>query len=125
MFRDHETTYVVVSVCLVWVFTILLAVYEIGFKTSDSWSQTVVAMAYSVGAAVGLTLLTIGTTEVVMLLTKIRDKKVAKAALEEGRQQGLQEAQEKIDGFLEALKIWYDKLPDDIREKTPAPPINK
>ena len=114
MFKDHETTYVVASVCIVWFFTLLLAGYEIGFNTSDSRLQTTVAIAYGAGAATGMTLLTIGTFEVIMVLAKRRDKRLEEEALEKGRENERQ-----------LWKAWYKSLPEDVREKTPPPPSDE
>ena len=61
MFRDHETKYLVVSVSLVPVFTLLLASYEMFYKTSDSGLDTVIAIAHGVSAAVAITITLVAT----------------------------------------------------------------
>ena len=122
MFKDHETIYVVASVLSLWLFTGLLTWYEIDYNTSDSPLQTAVAIAYGVGAAVGLTLLAIGTFEVVMVLAKRRDERLTKEAEEKGREEGRQKAQEELSTWYQALQAWYDSLPEDIQKKTPLPP---
>ncbi len=115
MFKDHETAYVVASVSVAWVFTFLLSAYEIGIKTTDTGLETTVAVAYGVAAAVGLTLLAVGTFEVIMVLARRREKRLLEQAKEEGRREARQEEAER-------WKTWYDSLPDDVKKNQPPPP---
>ena len=115
MFKDHETAYVVASVSLAWIFTVLLAAYEVGIKTSDSKLETTVAAAYGVAAAVGITLLTVGTFEVIMVLARRREKRLVEQAREEGRREALEEAEKR-------WKAWYESLPDEVKKNQPPPP---
>ena len=111
MFKDHETAYVVASVSLAWIFTILLATYEIGFNTADSELEATVAIAYGVAAAAGLTLLTIGTFEVIMVLARRREKRL----LEQARREAQEEEAKR-------WKAWYESLPDEVKKNQPPPP---
>ena len=111
MFKDHETAYVVASVGLAWIFTILLAAYEIGFNTKDTNLETTVAIAYGVAAAAGLTLLTVGTFEVIMVLARRREKRL----LEQARREAQEEEAKR-------WKAWYDSLPDEVKKTQPPPP---
>ena len=111
MFKDHETAYVVASVSLAWIFTVLLAAYEVGIKTSDSKLETTVAAAYGVAAAVGITLLTVGTFEVIMVLARRREKRL----VEQARREAQEEESKK-------WKAWYESLPDEVKKNQPPPP---
>ena len=113
MFKDHETAYVVASVSVAWLITILLSAYEIGIKTTDTRLETTVAVAYSVAAAVGITLLAVGTFEVVMVLARRREQRLLEQAEEARREK---EAVEK------RWKTWYDSLPEEVRKNQPPPP---
>ena len=61
MFRDYEIRYVVASVALAWLITILLASYEIFINRSDTGLQTAVASAVGMAVATGITLLLVAT----------------------------------------------------------------
>ncbi len=111
VFKDHETAYVVASVSLARIFTILLAAYEIGFNTTDTNLETTVAIAYGVAAAAGLTLLTVGTFEVIMVLARRREKRL----LEQARREAQEEEAKR-------WKAWYDSLPDEVKKTQPPPP---
>ena len=111
MFKDHETIYVAASVSLLWLFTLALAAYEIGLNRADSGLETVVAISYGVGAAVGLTLLTVGTFEVIMVLAKRLEKRLM--------EQARQEAKEEVE---KRWKAWYESLPEEIKKNQPPPP---
>ena len=111
MFKDHETAYVTASVSLLWLYTIALAAYEIGFNRTDSDLETAVAVAYGVGAAVGLTLLTVGTFEIIMVLAKRFEKRL----LERVRREAKEEANKR-------WKAWYEGLPDEVKKTQPPPP---
>ena len=111
MFKDHETAYVVASVSVAWLFTVLLSVYEIGIKTTDTKLETTVAVAYGVAAAVGLTLLTVGTFEVIMVLAKRLEKRLM--------EQARKEAKEEVE---KQWAAWYASLPDEVKKNYPPPP---
>ena len=111
MFKDHETAYVAASVSLLWLFTLALAAYEIGFNDSESVLETVVAIAYGVEAAVGLTLLTVGSFEVVMVLARRREKRLV--------EQARREAKEAVQ---KRWKAWYQSLPDEVKNTQPPLP---
>lgn len=110
VFKDHETAYVVASVSLAWVFTILLAAYEIGFNTTGTNLETTVAIAYGVAAAAGLTLLTVGTFEVVMVIARRREQRL------------LEQARREREEVEKRWKAWYDSLPDEVKKTQPPPP---
>ena len=110
MFKDHETAYVVASVSLAWIFTILLAAYEIGFNTADSKLETTVAIAYGVAAAAGLTLLAVGTFEMIMVLARRREQRL------------LEQARRELEEVEKRWKAWYDSLPDEVKKNQPPPP---
>ena len=110
MFKDPETAYVFASVCLAWIFTILLATYEIGLNTSDSKLETTVAIAYGVAAAVGITLLTVGTYEVIMVLARRREQRL------------LEQARHEREELQKRWKAWYERLPEEVRKNQPPPP---
>ena len=115
MFKDHETAYVVASVSVAWIFTVLLSAYEIGIKTTDTKLETAVAVAYGVAAAVGLTLLAVGTFEVIMVLARRREKRLLEQDKEEGRREALAESEKR-------WKAWYYGLPEEVRKNQPPPP---
>lgn len=110
VFRDHETSYVVASVSVAWISTVLLLAYEIGIKTTDTKLETTVAVAYGVAAAVGLTLLTVGTFEVIMVLARRREQRL------------LEQARREKEEVEKRWKAWYDGLPDEVKKNQPPPP---
>ena len=131
MFRDSETRYVIVSVAVAWVITILLAAYEIFINRSDTGLQTAVASAVGMAIATGITLLLVATWEVFMVLVRrYNARRLADAhqeGKEEGREEGLEEGREQ--GREQGLKIankrwqaWYDSLSEEVKTQQPLPP---
>ena len=71
MFKDHETAYVIASVILAWIYTALFTIYEVFLvDVNIPGLATTVSIGRDMGGAVGLTLMTIGTREVVMVIAK-------------------------------------------------------
>ena len=135
MFRDYELRYVIASVAIAWLITILLAAYEIFINRSDTGLQTAVASAVGMAVATGITLLLVGTWEVFMVLARrLNERRLADArkegeevGLEKGLEQGLEKGLEK--GLEQGEKnrhkrwqAWYDSLPDEFKNQQPAPP---
>ena len=122
MFKDHETAYVIASVSLAWLFTLTLVAYEVFVNTADTRMQTAAAAAYGVGDAVGMTLLAVGTWEVIMVLARRREKRLAEQARQEGLEQGRREAAQESEM---RWKAWYDNLPQEVRDRQPPPPSSE
>ena len=126
MFRDHETAYVIASVSLAWLFTLTLVAYEVFVNTADTRMQTAAAAAYGVGDAVGMTLLAVGTWEVIMVLARRREKRLAEQARQEGLEQGLEQGRREAAQESERRwKAWYDDLPQEVRDRQPPPPSSE
>ena len=111
MFRDYEIKYVAISVCLAWIIAILLGSYEIFINRSDSGLQTVVAVAFGMAAATGITLLLVGTWEVLMVLAR----RLNERRLAEARKEALLAERQR-------WQAWYNNLPKEVREQQPPPP---
>ena len=84
MFRDHENRYLVASVGLVLVLTALVAVYETVFKTDDSATETILAIAQGVSSAVAIAVTAIALWEVLVIFAE----KYKARRYEEGRKEG-------------------------------------
>ena len=111
VFRDYESKYVAISVCLAWIIAILLGSYEIFINRSDSGLQTVVAVAFGMAAATGITLLLVGTWEVLMVLAR----RLNERRLAEARKEALLAERQR-------WQAWYNNLPKEVREQQPPPP---
>ncbi len=135
MFRDDEIKYVVASVALAWAIAIVLTVYEIFLNRTDSVLQMGVALVAGMAAAVGATLLLLGTWEVFsMLARRINERRLAEAR-QEGREEErkrLEEEREEERKRLEGerarleeerarIRNWYANLPPESKEKVPPP----
>ena len=87
MFKDHETAYVVAYVILAWVYTALFSIYEIFLEALNiPGLATTISIGRDMGGAVGMTLLTVGTWEVLMVLAKRWEKRWEERRGEEARQ---------------------------------------
>ena len=111
MFRDSETRYVIVSVAVAWVITILLAAYEIFINRSDTGLQTAVASAVGMAIATGITLLLVATWEVFMVLVRRYNARRLADAKKEG-----QKTERK------RWQAWYDSLSEEVKAQQPLPP---
>ena len=111
MFRDYELRYVIASVALAWLITILLATYEIFINRSDTGLQTAVASAVGMAVATGITLLLVGTWEVFMVLARrLNERRLADAKKEADKARH------------NRWQAWYDNLPEEVKAQQPAPP---
>ena len=108
MFRDWEIRYLAASVVLVWTFIIAAAVYEIGYNSSDTPQETLIAVIQWVGPAIGSTLIILATREVILVLAQRyrarRDQEVREKALAEGR-----------DRERSRWKAWNQRREDALR----------
>ena len=134
MFRDYEIKYVAASVLLAWTLAILLGYYEIFIDRTDTALQTAVAIVQDTGAAVGTTLLLVGTWEVFSVLARrINERLLAEARQEGRREEQLRRREEQMRWREEQLRWreeqllwreWYYSLPKEDRDKFPPPPEN-
>ena len=119
MFRDYELRYVIASVAIAWLITILLAAYEIFINRSDTGLQTAVASAVGMAVATGITLLLVGTWEVFMVLARrLNERRLAEA---EKRGQKT-ERKHWQDWYDKDWQAWYDSLPEEVKAQRPPPP---
>ena len=119
MFRDYELRYVIASVAIAWLITILLATYEIFINRSDTGLQTAVASAVGMAVATGITLLLVGTWEVFMVLARRLNERRLADAKEEGKEEGREEGR---DDERKRWQDWYDSLSDEVKAQQPPPP---
>ena len=119
MFRDYELRYVIASVAIAWLITILLAAYEIFINRSDTGLQTAVASAVGMAVATGITLLLVGTWEVFMVLARRLNERRLADARKEGEEVGEKRADKARHKRWQA---WYDNLPDEVKVQQPPPP---
>ena len=122
MFRDSETRYVIVSVAVAWVITILLAAYEIFINRSDTGLQTAVASAVGMAIATGITLLLVATWEVFMVLVRRYNARRLADAKKEGKEEGLKIANKRWQAYDQSWQDWYDSLPQEVKDQQPARP---
>ena len=112
MLRDWEVQYLTASVVLVWTFIVAAAVYEIGYNTSDTPQETLIAVVQWVGPAIGSTLIILATREVILVLAQRyrdrRDREVREEALAEGR-----------DIERARWKLWLERREDALRNNRP------
>ena len=106
MFRDHESTYLIASVALVWLLTGVGVWYEIDYKDIDSPVETVAAILGWVSSAIAVTVLILATVEVAMIFAERyrarRFEEGHEAGREKGREEGRKEGRE--EGRRETLK---------------------
>ena len=123
MFRDYELRYVIASVALAWLITILLATYEIFINRSDTGLQTAVASAVGMAIATGITLLLVGTWEVFMVLARRLNERRLADARKEGEELGEKRGEKRADKARhKRWQAWYDNLPDEVKNQQPPPP---
>ena len=122
MFRDYETRYVIVSVAVAWLITILLAAYEIFINRSDTGLQTAVASAVGMAIATGITLLLVATWEVFMVLVRRYNARRLADAKKEGKEEGLKIANKRWQAYDQSWQDWYDNLPQEVKDQQPARP---
>ena len=115
---------------LAWIIAIVLTVYEIFLNRTDSVLQMGVALVAGMAAAVGATLLLLGTWEVFsMLARRINERRLAEArqegheeGMEKGIEKGIEVGVEKGREYeRERLREWYANLPPESKEKVPPP----
>ena len=123
MFRDYELRYVIASVAVAWLITILLATYEIFINRSDTGLQTAVASAVGMAVATGITLLLVGTWEVFMVLARRLNERRLADARKEGEELGEKRGEKRADKARhKRWQAWYDNLPDEVKNQQPPPP---
>ena len=115
MFRDYEIRYVIVSVLVAWLITMLLATYEIFIDRSDTGLETAVASVVGMAIATGITLLLVGTWEVFMVLVRRYNKRRLEEARQEGKEEGLKISNKR-------WQAWYDSLSEEFKAQQPLPP---
>ena len=122
MFRDYEIRYVVASVALAWLITILLASYEIFINRSDTGLQTAVASAVGMAVATGITLLLVATWEVIMVLARRLNERRLAEAEKKGREEGLKIASKRLLAYDKSWQDWYNNLPQEVKDQQPPRP---
>ena len=122
MFRDYEIRYVVASVALAWLITILLASYEIFINRSDTGLQTAVASAVGMAVATGITLLLVATWEVIMVLVRRLNERRLAEAEKKGREEGLKTASKRLLAYDKSWQDWYNNLPQEVKDQQPPRP---
>ena len=122
MFRDYEIRYVVASVALAWLITILLASYEIFINRSDTGLQTAVASAVGMAVATGITLLLVATWEVIMVLVRRLNERRLAEAEKKGREEGLKIASKRLLAYDKSWQDWYNNLPQEVKDQQPPRP---
>ena len=118
MFRDHEIRYVVASVALAWLITILLASYEIFINRSDTGLQMAVASAVGMAVATGITLLLVATWEIVMVLAR----RLNERRLAEANKEGQKTERKRWQAYDKSWQDWYDSLPQEVKDQQPPRP---
>lgn len=120
MFREYDLRYLIPYVILLLSLTGLDIWYEVGYRTEDSWPQTVVSIGQGVSSAVAVTFTIFATVEgmVYMVLAmgrlkqlkkEIEEKEDAlKKGLEEGRAKGREEGrlEGREEGRQEERRRW-------------------
>jgi hypothetical protein len=107
LFRDHENTYLFVSVVLVICLTGVIAWYEVEHKIEDTLPETILAIGQGFSTAVAITLTAIATWEVAMMFAE----KYRARRFEEGREIGRKEGREiGREEVRKAWQAWYERL---------------
>ena len=102
MFRDHETFYIIASVLLFTALMPFAVWYEAAYQDRDSTLETVVAVIWWVGPAIGVTVAILAYREAIMVFAERYRTRRYKEAREEGREEGRAEARRERDALWEA-----------------------
>ena len=78
--------------------------------------ETAVASLIGMAAAVGITLLLVGTWEVIMVLARRLNERRLADAKKEGKEEGLKTERKR-------WQTWYASLPDEVKDQQPPPEL--
>ena len=122
---DGITHHPVVSVVLTNCLSILFALYEILYNTSDTGLETAVAVAQGMAASLAISIIVVSTWEVLLLPSEKYRQKRFNQGKEEGIQEGLQKgkiqgrAEGRVEGRTEELSRVQQILEQSGIELTP------
>ena len=105
MFRDHENSYLFVSVVVVLCLTGVIAWYEVAYRVEDTLPETILAIGRGFSTAIAVTLTAVATWEVAaMFAEKYRARR-----FKEGREAGREETHKAWEAWYERLKTALDR----------------
>ena len=96
MFKDHERTYVFISVVIILLSIGVAAWYETDYIDKDSWPETVASIFQWLSPAIALSITILALREVGMVLAERYKAQRYEEGRQQGRQEGLQEGRAEI-----------------------------
>jgi hypothetical protein len=96
LFKDHERTYVFISVVIILLSIGVAAWYETDYIDKDSWPETVASIFQWLSPAIALSITILALREVGMVLAERYKAQRYEEGRQQGRQEGLQEGRAEI-----------------------------
>ena len=94
MFKDHERTYVFISVVIILLSIGVAAWYETDYIDKDSWPETVASIFQWLSPAIALSITILALREVGMVLAERYKAQRYEEGRQQGRQEGIQEGRQ-------------------------------